>query len=906
MDIDEPKKRIKREWANTIFELNEWIKNLENDNEIEKLNNYLYALNAKGKNEPTTDIVKIVLSLPFISETEAENILSYLASHKYGWSGNKYYFDNQCFNYSHQERLCKRTDTIPEIVQVETICKAINEIFFNKNCGKIILLIFCYCIASLFCTRLNQEGFTTPFYLQIACDRDSVVYRMLHEIVEICNVNSGLPQDCPYNDEYTCRRYVPTVYYPVQSVKKNIKYLVYNNKDSPIIVSGHESEAYYNNLLREVVNISIQRKPLGIRERFNVLPIFVCPELKSNFDNVLDIDLTNIDIEYQYINILRDNKQRLASWVLEMVINYEQYFFKDALSIDRKQVFTEGIMGHISQIDKKYPGLTVENVKNIGYLMLFFEALLNVFCGLITCESSKTVAGHISRILNNAQESFVELYEFYKSASEGADIGNKKAMRLAMDIEKQYKALKVYIRVKLISQKPDRYIFDVQTLQTTKNDDIYKNADTVQKRLKKYECFQVDLSDATSIKLIVSEKALTDNSLEKILNSREFADSKMKIPYAIGTKLDGTFCIEDMVEFPHLLIAGTTSSGKSTAIMSLLMCIAYRHKNGNVNVIIMDFLGKEPSDFAIFDEQPFLSCPVITEMLSGIKVICRLKEEMERRLKHKDLSHMPYIICIIDEFPSLFNSEIYKENSSPFDKCISMLLSKGRHARIHLVLAAQDIKKKFLAHGINNIPAKIALKCAHYWHSINITGSSGAEKLVGKGQMILNTTTENGRRIQGAYMPKSEMLQLLSTIKQSFHQENQNPFQLNIGELMLPSEKTDETTNRIIERKQYAPKDKSNLPDVIMWTLPQDKVANRTIQLNFQIGNNKANELLQQMSELGLITRLSGNRGWKVIPEHLEDIPEEASKLLMAHGKTKEEIQKELDKKSGVDKLSKE
>ena len=116
-----------------------------------------------------------------------------------------------------------------------------------------------------------------------------------------------------------------------------------------------------------------------------------------------------------------------------------------------------------------------------------------------------------------------------------------------------------------------------------------------------------------SIKLIVAERPLTDNSLIEILEHQDFAKSKLKIPYAIGFDDNGNMCIEDIAEFPHLLLGGASNSGKSTAIMSLLMSIAFKHRTGNVNVLILDLLGKERSDFDVFNGQQFLSAPIITE-----------------------------------------------------------------------------------------------------------------------------------------------------------------------------------------------------------------------------------------------------------------------------------------------------
>ena len=110
-----------------------------------------------------------------------------------------------------------------------------------------------------------------------------------------------------------------------------------------------------------------------------------------------------------------------------------------------------------------------------------------------------------------------------------------------------------------------------------------------------------------------------DNNLVEILKHKEFANPKNKIPYAIDFDEIGTPCIIDIEKYPHILIGGATRTGKSTAMMCLLISIAYKHRTGDVNVVIMDFLDEKGSKYEIFNDQPFMSCPVITDPLIGVK-----------------------------------------------------------------------------------------------------------------------------------------------------------------------------------------------------------------------------------------------------------------------------------------------
>ncbi len=268
--------------------------------------------------------------------------------------------------------------------------------------------------------------------------------------------------------------------------------------------------------------------------------------------------------------------------------------------------------------------------------------------------------------------------------------------------------------------------------------------------------------------------------------------------------------------------------------MSLLMSIAFKHRTGNVNVLILDLLGKERSDFDVFNGQQFLSAPIITEPDIGRKAILLLYEEKIRRLKNRNLSYMPHIICVIDEFPRLYSGITNKEDMDKVKSAMNELLSSGRHANIHLVLAVQNPVREDVKGSIANITARIALKCAHYQISKTILGRAGAEKLVGRGQMIFDFISERDKILQGSYISHKEIKVLLAEIERTFDQQN--------------------------KYREY------------------------------QIGNNRAIRVLDQMKGMGLIYELNGNLGWKVIPKCFENIPAKALNYLKENGVSESKI----------------
>lgn len=912
-DIERLYKFLKDIIYNYFETSSETIENLSEKDIKELANYFLYFMRTHGEKALSCDVSINKMKAFFLlfsklsDDENADRILSYLESMEMGWHGEKYYLSNSCLRrclYS-SEKYCKRVTEISDTEKASIELGNIADIFFNDEFSPITLFVFNYCLASLHSSLLNTGGVTVPYFLQIAVGKTSVAYQVLKEIMEICDVNSGLNTKCKQESFlYKQCGYVHQIFYPTKSVAKDINDLIYNFKDCPVLISGHENDQNYIALLREIANISKKKKALDMRDRFNMLPVFVCSAIKSSFDNVFDIDLTGLEISDKYLKLIRQNKQTLASWVLKFVTDADMARVlrrrenEKRRNVNEHNLIAATIGPYINEACQKYDYLTIDNAKNVGFLNFFFKVYLETFQRLCTfpkdeefeCFESKkgepikkNIMETVDMLVNAAGRSLARLHHRYLPAPTGIGIKNRAATSLAKQIENSYKALKIYVRVIPSEMKEDRYIFTLDTLNGTKDIDVSKNTTTVQRRLKKYEYFRLDLRDATSIKLVVAERPVKDNSLIEILQNKNFAESKLKIPYAMGFDDTGNMCIKDLAEFPHLLLGGATLSGKSTALKSLLMSIAYKHRTGNVNVLILDLLGKEESDFDMFNSHPFLSAPVITDPNAARKAILLLYEEKIRRLKNDNLSSMPHIVCIIDEFPRLYSGDINKEDVDKVKSAMNDLLSSGRHAKIYLTLAAQNPVREDVKGSIANITARIALKCAHYQNSKTILGRAGAEKLIGRGQMIFDSVLERDKRLQGAFISDKEIKELLTEIKSTFEQENKYPFKLNNLEAVpVPTELN---TNAYRNSKKVRGRsDEDILLEVIMWSLPQKQIANSRIQREYHIGNNRAIRVLERMEYIGLICELGDNLGWKVIPKCFDDMPVKALNYLKQNG----------------------
>lgn len=871
------------------------------DDLIQFISRFKESHSASG--EIDMDTIKVVFALKNgLSNSDIQRILSFLESSGYGWQEDGYHFSNLCLE-RHPTDHCKAiTPTSDDETIMERITN-LQDVFFDKEYGSITLLLFSYCLAAVFYKRLNRQHYLVPFYIQIACDQSSGLFQLIEEIAEICDVNSGLFRSCFTVANRECE-YRSQIYHPTSSVDRDLDALMRENSDTPVIVEGYENPAYYSNLLRSVANIPNNRGPLGLRDRFNVLPLFVCPTIKPRFANVFSMDLTELDISTTYLECLEENKQFLASYVLEFV----KYSSSSRLFRAVKENVAND--GHESNkfitklgdmVRKKYPVLTLTDAKGVGFFYsVFSEYLKTIFGSFRTSDLFPLADGRnvtkeelMSILLETASNKLADIHLRYHPAPSKEGIQNKDALRLAKQITKHYKALSVSIRLIPVMAENERYVFRVETLEATKDSDVISKAETIQHRLKKYECFRFDKTDGKEIKLIVAENQLQDNSLEKILKCESFSDPKKMLPYAIGIDEIGKFYVEDIVDFPHLLIGGSTDSGKSTAIRSLLLSIAYKHHTGDAQVIIMDLLNaNDKSKLSVFNDHPIMVCPVIQDTIKAANTILALNHMMENRPQDRSAKEVPYIVCVIDEFPTLFE-KLNKEQIEQVKTAMSSLLSKGRHANIHLVLSAQDPTKDSVGK-VANAKVRMAFYCCHYRYSNNIIGNAKAVKLTGKGQMILNSDRVRDKRLLGAFIDDAGIEKLLNDTKASFVQINTHRVNLPIvegsdfsldGIAAIPSKDGSD-----LPKKTRFKTFEELLPDAIMWTLPQEKVANSRLLQHLHVRDAMGRQILEWMSGHNLIVQLNGNHGWKVATGDYADLDDEVIHVLSAAGYTEDEI----------------
>ncbi|MBQ9017704.1 DNA translocase FtsK 4TM domain-containing protein [Candidatus Saccharibacteria bacterium] len=269
-------------------------------------------------------------------------------------------------------------------------------------------------------------------------------------------------------------------------------------------------------------------------------------------------------------------------------------------------------------------------------------------------------------------------------------------------------------------------------------------------------------------------------SLRGIIESSEWRQAKDPLTFSVGKDISGRPVVANLASMPHLLIAGTTGSGKSVMTNTIIMSLLYRNAPSEMRMIIVD---PKQVEMVSYNDIPHLLTPVITDTSKALSAMKWAVGEMDRRYSQmaeekvkkitdynakmeqkqkdgikegdKNTAKMPYIVIIIDEM-----SDLMMQASKELEPLIVRIAQLGRAAGMHLILATQKPIVKVITGLIKgNIPSRIAFRVTNSMESRIILDSSGAEKLLGQGDMLLSTEkTMNGpERIQGAWTPDEDI-----------------------------------------------------------------------------------------------------------------------------------------------------
>lgn len=339
-----------------------------------------------------------------------------------------------------------------------------------------------------------------------------------------------------------------------------------------------------------------------------------------------------------------------------------------------------------------------------------------------------------------------------------------------------------------------------------------------------------------------------------VLASDAFAKSKSKLSIAFGVDINGGAIVGDLAEMPHLLIAGATGSGKSVCMNTLICSILYKAKPDEVKFIMVDPKKVEMTGYVGL---PHLGRPVVTDAKKASQVLKEVVNEMERRYlvfvnagvknfaaynELPDAAKMPQIVVLIDEL-----ADLMMVASHDVEDSICRLAQMARAAGIHLVIATQRPSVDVITGLIKaNIPSRIAFAVSSQIDSRTILDMGGAEKLLGKGDMLyFPIGRQKPLRVQGAFLSEDEIHDLVEYCKQQAEPE--------YLELPLPGEQEDAAAEEKDERDEL-------FIDACQQVISSGQASASSLQRRFRIGYNRAARMVETMQELGIVSAPEGNR----------------------------------------------
>lgn len=466
-----------------------------------------------------------------------------------------------------------------------------------------------------------------------------------------------------------------------------------------------------------------------------------------------------------------------------------------------------------------------------------------------------------------------------------------KSDKMAVKIERHFQSFGIVLKLILLELVcgGSRLIFDVKVKKGTKINQLFDRANDIRVALG-LPLFQL-FWEGQRIRLAVSDRPVTDNSLREMLTNPEFRNSGMKIPIALGFDMRGKMFFTDLITFVHAMYGGGTNSGKTVGLRSMVMSIATLQPVSRVNLIIIDTYTRA---LKLFNPLPHLVLPVVDEIDKAISVLQALVLEMERRLTllPEELRLLPAIVCVIDEYINLIKN--IGSGKSELIAALTSLLRLGRQAKVHVILATQEPGKEDMQISLNNVNGRMAFRCSNFYNSVSILGCKGAETLPGSGTMYFKAPGQDPIPLQGSEMKPAEIEKLVAHIASRPHDLSKK---FDIFEAKAAQTPTC-TANASDSKPVKQDPDEKELADIILWALGQSSVSADKIKQRFRKGN-RAYDIADELCAMNIITEKFANQPRAVRPASVDDVPAESLELLAKYGITADDVAAAISGRDG-------
>ncbi len=386
----------------------------------------------------------------------------------------------------------------------------------------------------------------------------------------------------------------------------------------------------------------------------------------------------------------------------------------------------------------------------------------------------------------------------------------------------------------------------------------------------------------SAIGIEVPNKTQTPVFLREVLESEDFTKTDKKLAIALGKDIGGECVVGDLSKMPHTLIAGATGSGKSVCINTLIVSLLYKYSPDEVKLLMVD---PKVVELSVYNGIPHLLIPVVTEPKKAAAALNWAVNEMTRRYKlfadsgarnidsYNQLFNkgviqekLPYIVIIVDEL-----ADLMMVCANDVEDYIGRLAQMARAAGMHLVIATQRPSVDVITGVIKaNIPSRISFAVSSQIDSRTILDSSGAEKLLGKGDMLYYPVGESKPlRVQGCFISEEEVENLVNFVKKDI---SDIKYEEDILEHIQKETKNAESSSNGEEVDEL-------LGDVIKTVIEFNQASTSFIQRKFKVGFNRASRIMDELEERGIISGRDGSKPRQVLVSKEEYFSEELEEI---------------------------
>lgn len=498
-----------------------------------------------------------------------------------------------------------------------------------------------------------------------------------------------------------------------------------------------------------------------------------------------------------------------------------------------------------------------------------------------TKEKPKTTSSEQEVLNVNQTVEEVKKYEFPPLDLLGLPKGNQRGMtdkdlkETATKLQKTLESFGVRVTITNVSCGPAVTRYELQPEQGVKVSKITGLADDIKLNLAAADVrIEAPIPGKAAVGIEVPNKENSAVMLRELLDTKEFKTHPSDIAFAVGKDIGGQAVVTDIAKMPHLLIAGATGSGKSVCINTLIMSILYKANPADVRLIMVD---PKVVELSVYNGIPHLLIPVVTDPKKASAALNWAVMEMTDRYKKfaelgvrdlkgynervKEVEHLddpayqklPQIVIIVDEL-----ADLMMVAPGEVEDAICRLAQMARAAGLHLIIATQRPSVNVITGLIKaNVPSRIAFSVSSAIDSRTIIDSSGAEKLLGKGDMLFFPTGyAKPVRVQGAFVSDKEVSAVVDFLKS---QNSDHSYSEEINNKIASVQNSAGTSvSSASERDDY-------FVEAGKFIIEKDKASIGMLQRVYKIGFNRAARIMEQLADAGVVGPEEGTKPRKIL-----------------------------------------